>query len=44
VWDWRDDRGRRVIVGNYVCRVQAIDQAGNSMLSTESHPLLVLTL
>ncbi|MEA2189921.1 MAG: hypothetical protein QOI73_42, partial [Solirubrobacteraceae bacterium] len=43
-WDGRDDRGRRVIAGSYVYRVQAIDQAGNSVLSTESHPLLVRIL
>ena len=44
VWNGRDDKGNRVLLGSYVYRVQAIDQAGNSVLSTESHPLLVRLL
>ena len=35
-WNGRDDNGNRVLLGSYVYRVQAIDQAGNSVLSTES--------
>jgi flagellar hook assembly protein FlgD len=44
VWNGRDDRGNRVLLGSYVYRVQAIDQAGNSVLSTESNPLLLRLL
>lgn len=43
-WNGRDDEGRRVLAGSYVYRVQAIDQAGNAVLSTESRPLLVRIL
>jgi flagellar hook assembly protein FlgD len=44
VWNGRDDNGNRVLLGSYVYRVQAIDQAGNTVLSTESNPLLLKLL
>jgi hypothetical protein len=40
-WDGSLDNGTHVLPGLYFYRVQAIDQAGNSALSTESHEFLV---
>ena len=42
VWNGRDDAGRGVLPGVYHFRVQAIDQAGNSVTSTESPTFLVI--
>jgi hypothetical protein len=41
-WDGKDSRGRAVLPGLYHYRVEAIDQAGNSAITTESANFLVL--
>jgi flagellar hook assembly protein FlgD len=40
-WDGKLDSGARALPGLYFYRVQAIDQAGNSALSTESREFVM---
>ena len=40
VWNGTDDYGRGAVLGLYTYRVQAIDMAGNSAISTESKQFL----